>query len=86
MPWPNYGYLVCAGIRRLLFKVEQDSVRPAGCTAAEFKAWPAADASVLHLAASSAPADVAAGLNTAGGGKMEDQQSKSVVSLTAKAV
>jgi hypothetical protein len=64
----------------LLFKDEQDSVRPEGCTAPFFKAWPPGDVNILHLEVPSATADAA---RTSKG---DDQQSKSVVNLTAQAL
>lgn len=88
MQWVDYGYIVCAGIRRLLFKVEQDSVQPKGVTIPMFKAWPAGDPSVLRLRTRAAPADVSVvvGPDAFSSTKADQFQGKPVVNLTAKAV
>lgn len=47
MSWADYGYLVCAGIRSLLFRVKDDSLQPkAG--APRFVNWPSWDPELLH--------------------------------------
>lgn len=49
MSWWDYGYLVGAGIRKLLFRVKQDSVQSKECAVPKFVTWPAGDPTVLRL-------------------------------------
>lgn len=88
MSWPNYGYLVCAGIRKLLFRTHEESVVPSFVTIPKFQTWPAGDPNVLRLAASSAAADmtVSVDLDAFMCSKDDRKRSEGVVNLTAKAL
>eukprot|EP00878_Enallax_costatus_P007771 GHUV01008134.1.p1 GENE.GHUV01008134.1~~GHUV01008134.1.p1 ORF type:complete len:416 (+),score=108.71 GHUV01008134.1:316-1563(+) len=88
MSWPNYGYMVCAGIRKLLFRTQQESVVPHFVTCPKFQSFPAGHPNVLRLAASGAAPDMTVSVEADAFtcSKGDQIRSEGVVNLTAKAV